>query len=312
MKIQTRDPQHLKNKYLPALRRLPELPDDSEEFKAISTDLKEVGFTCPILINPADQLIDDHSRTLLRAAINWQLVEVPVQVCSNEEAPLLRLSRLAHYRHLSKSAIAYLVVPDLDEAFEIARAKMLKQIKDNSGVHSVHSVHDLKTVDDLADELGIGRRLLFMAREVRKAFDDKKNYPRTIVGGKRDGEEAEMTLREWYEPRILRAFVGGEHETRRPMGLGGIMAGVKTDREGNKGSFSSTKNGQLDLFEGKVNILGGWKYWTKLTPQDRSKHFNSFEESLERIPDEQRDELADYLEKLAKKCRRLSRTDLTE
>ena len=303
MKIQTRDPQHLKNKYLPALRAMPELPEDSEEFLGICAGLKAAGFTEPILINQADQVIDDHSRTLLRAALRWQLAAVPVQQCSNEEAPLLRIKRLAHYRHLSKSAIAYLAVPDLDDAFEIARAQKLEKLKKGQEIPVVRSADDgALTVDDLAAELGIGRTALFAARQVRKAFENKKKYSFNVVGGHADGADLEMTLKEWFEPRILRAFVGGEHEQNRPMGLGGILAGITAVKEGNKDKFNPKAKGQLDLFETKVDILGGWKYWTKLTPQDRAKHFKNFEDQLEFIPDEQRDDLAKYFEQLAKKC----------
>ncbi len=301
MKIHYRDPQHLKNKYSPALRRVPELLDGSEEFKALSLGLKKVGFIRPIIIDQDDQVIDDHSRSQLRAAINYQFKEVPVQVCSSDDAPMVRLHSLAHVRHLSKSAIAYLAVPDLEEAFDLARRKKLKQIKEDS---VVSSGDDLKTVDDLADELGIGRNLLFEARKVRAAFEDKKKYPRTIVGGKQDGEETEMTLREWYEPRMLRSFVGGEHEQNRPMGLGGILAGIAADKKPRE-DFNPKGKGQLSLFESKLDFAGGWKYWTKLSNKDRTQHLKNFEDQLEFIPEDQRDQLADYLEKLAGKVRKV-------
>ena len=308
MKIQTRDPHHLKGKYSPALRRLPELPDNSEEFLGLAAGLKKGGFTCPILIDQDDQVIDDHSRSLLRAALRWQLKEVPVQPCSSDDAPLLRISRLAHYRHLSKAAIAYLALPDLDQAFEIARAKMLENLrKPQQTSESTQWTPKVETVDELAVELGIGRSTLFDARKVRAAFEDKKKYSFNVKGGPQDGAEVEMTLREWYEPRILRSFVGGEHEQNRPMGLGGILAGITAIKEGNRDKYNPKGKGQLSLFESNLDFTTGWKYWAKLTPKDRDQHFKNFEDQLEFVPEAQRDELADYLEKLADKVRKAAK-----
>ena len=226
--IQLRDPQHLKNKYQPALRRLPELPDGSEKFLAICAGLKKTGFIRPILVDETDNVIDDHSRTLLRAALRWQLKEVPVQVRSSQDAPMVRIHSLAHVRHLSKSAIAYLAVPDLQPALEAARAHKLEMLRKGQEIPVGKSVADgTQTLEDLATELGISKYMLTMAVQVRKAFEDKKTYTFNVAGGAKDGACVESTLKDWYEPKILQAYVGGEHEQNRPMGLGEFWRGSR-------------------------------------------------------------------------------------
>jgi hypothetical protein len=305
--IQMRDPQHLKGKYQAGLKRLPELEEGSEEFLALCAGLKraEFRFIRPILVDEHELVIDDHSRNLLRAALRWQLKEVPVLVCGSGDAALLRIHSLAHVRHLSKSAVAYLAVPDLEPAVQASRMKRLENLRKGQCSPIVSGGDDRdQTTEDLAGELGIKRNLLFEARAVHKAFEDKKKYCFNIAGGAKDGATEELTLKEFFEPKLLRSFTGGEHEQYRPMGLGGIIAGITAVRAGDRDKFNPKSQGQLNLFENKVNVVDGWKYWTRLSESERKQHFQNFEDRLELLPEEQRDELGDYFERLAKKCRK--------
>jgi hypothetical protein len=248
LNIQKRDPVHLKNKYTTALRRLPELPEDSEEFRAIAAGLKKAGFIRPILIDENDCVIDDHSRTLLKAAIRWQLVEIPVQVCNSTDAPNLLLHSLIHVRHLSKSAIAYLAYPHLQPAIEASRLRRLENLRNSQQISEEPlSGSSSETIGDLAEQVGISSTLLKAAKQVHEAFADKKKYTFNVDGGAKDGAIEEVTLKEWYEPKLLQAYVGGEHEQSRPIGLGGILAGITAVRTGDRAKFSP-KGKQTDFF----------------------------------------------------------------
>ena len=296
--IQLRDPQHLKNKYQPALRRLPELPDGSEKFLAICAGLKKTGFIRPILVDETDNVIDDHSRTLLRAALRWQLKEVPVQVRSSQDAPMVRIHSLAHVRHLSKSAIAYLAVPDLQPALEAARAHKLEMLRKGQEIPVGKSVADgTQTLEDLATELGISKYMLTMAVQVRKAFEDKKTYTFNVAGGAKDGACVESTLKDWYEPKILQAYVGGEHEQNRPMGLGGILAGITAVREGDKSKFApKPKQGDFfgDLFADHIHKLNG------LTEAKRAAALAVIQTNAQELPAEECLAAAATLKSMAK------------
>jgi hypothetical protein len=240
-----RDPMELRGHIHPALKSIPELAEDSPEFLAIAAGVGQVGVIQPLLIDDQGRILDDHSRTALRCALRWQIKSVPVQVTAEENIDLIIIHSLAHRRHLSKSAIAYLAVPHLAPAFEIARQRRLKQIKDNSVVSSGDF---FKTVEEMGEVLGLGRNLLFEAQRVHTAFADKKIYTFNVCGGKRDGEIVECTLKAWFEPKLLQPFIGGEHESNRPLGLGGILAGIASIKEGNRGKFDPKQANQLELF----------------------------------------------------------------
>lgn len=299
LKIQIRDPQHLKSIHK-SLRLVPELPEGSEEFLALAAGLKKAGFIRPILIDQEDHIIDDHSRNLVRAARRWQMKEVPVQVCSSADAPMLLIHSLAHVRHLSKSAIAYLAVPHLQPALDAARMAKLEKLRKGQEIPVVSAEDDGdKTVEDLAEELGIGRNLIFLAREVRRSFEDKTPYTFNIVGGPKDGSSATMTLKEWFEPRLLQPFVGGEHEQNRPMGLGGIKAGITAVIEGDPSKFNPKgKPQQMDFFT--EMFTRDARKFIKLPEAKRQKAFDAVEQLAAETPPEECEQLAATYKQMAK------------
>ena len=290
--VQYRDPQHLKTIH-PGLKHMPELPEGSEEFLALAAGVKRVGFTRPILIDQEERIIDDHSRNLARVARRWQFADVPVQVRSSEDAPMLRTHSLAHVRHLSKSAIAYLAVPDLQPALDAARLRQLENLRKSPDIAEGNSVaFEAKTVEDLAEELGVSRYLLRMAIQVRKAFEDKKQYTFNVQGGAKDGSVMECTLKDWFEPRLVQAYVGGEHEQNRPMGLGGILAGITAVREGDKSKFAP-KPKQTDFF-GDLFTRDVRKF-NALTDSRRSAALAVIQKSAAELPPEECDKAADTM-----------------
>ena len=303
IKIQYRDPRHLKGRYTPALKQIPELPQDSSEFLALAAGLKKAGFIRPILVDENEQVIDDHSRSLLVAALRWgkDIPEVPVQVCCSADAPIIRIHSLAHVRHLSKSAIAYLAVPDLQPALDAARLQKLENLRKGQQTPEGSSgAFEAKTIEELAEELGICRETLKRAIEVRKAFEDKKKYSFNVKGGERDGATVECTFQEWFEPKLLQSFIGGEHEDNRPLGLGGILAGIEAKKL-NPEKFNPKKNSaqmELKLWEESFQPLNRVApSWGKLSEEDRVSVLKHWERTVRKMPDDLRDAMAEILEK---------------
>jgi len=143
--------------------------------------------------------------------------------------------------------------------------------------------------------MGLGRNLLFEARKVHEAFRDKKEYTFQITGGPEDGSTRECTLRDYYEPKLLQAFVGGEHEQNRPIGLGGIMAGIASVREGNKDKFSPKKNSQLDLFtKATDNGITRWVAWHTFDEAERVSHLRNVQSRLKMLHADDLEALQDY------------------
>lgn len=254
IKIEQRDPAELRGHIHPTLKTIPELDEKSEEFLAIAAGMGQLGIRQPLQIDDAGRVLDDHSRTLLRCALRWQLKTVPVIVVPDPNVPLTIISGLAHRRHLTKSAIAYLAAGLIDQALTDAKHKHLKSLANTQdfpkGVSS-ETTNSYKTADEMASDLGIGRNLLFEARKVLELFADKKCYAFNLVGGSKDGSVMECTLKAWFEPRILKAPIGGEHEQNRPLGLGGVIAGIASVRQGDKGKFDP-RSKQPELFSKQV------------------------------------------------------------
>ena len=309
LKIDLRDPQHLKGKYNPALKLVPELPEGSEEFLALAAGVKRAGFIRPILIDHEERVIDDHSRSLLRVALRWQFTEVPVKVCGSADAPMLLIHSLAHVRHLSKSAIAYLAVPQLQPAIDASRLRRLENLRKNPDIAENLSVGDRdQTVPELASELGVSHYMLEMAISVRKAFEDKKVYSFNVQGGSKDGSVQECTLKEWFEPRLLQAYVGGEHEQNRPMGLGGILAGITAVREGDKSKFAP-KPKQSDFFGDLFSEQIG--KFTALPEAKRAAALAVMQKSAEELEPEECEAAADTLQAMAKVYRAAAKNTRT-
>lgn len=251
IKIEQRDPAELRGHIHPTLKSIPELDEKSEEFLAIAAGIGQLGIRQPLQLDAAGLILDDHSRTLLRCALRWQLKTVPVIVVPDPNVPLTIIAGLAHRRHLTKSGIAYLAAGLIDQAFTTSKQKRLENLANSQCFPKVSAETPFKTAEELATEIGIGRNLLFEARKVQELFTDKKLYTFNVVGGSGDGSIAECTLRAWFEPRILKAPIGGEHEQNRPLGLGGVIAGIASVKQGDKGKFDP-RSKQPELFSKQV------------------------------------------------------------
>ena len=282
----------------PELLSVPQLSED--ELRPIRAGMQRNGITQPLLIDAQNRILDDHSRTLWLCAKAWAFTEVPVLVRASEDVHLLIIIGLAHRRHLTKSAIAYLAVPHLQPVFDAAHAQMLQKLAKTPAILGVPSeTPSVKTADELAEDLGIGRNLLFEARKVRTAFADRKKHSFLVSGGPKDGDIVECTLKDWFEPRILRAPIGGEHEVNRPIGLGAVIAGIA--------GLESTKDKpredrpQLELFSRSVieSATAQYKYWSQMGKTERQQAIAAAERKAAMLEGEQCEGLVEMYETLA-------------
>jgi hypothetical protein len=86
--------------------------------------------------------------------------------------------------------------------------------------------------EEFAASVGISTELLRQARVVRTIFEDDKLYKFGVHGGERDGTIERLTLKAYFEPRLLKHFAGGEHEHTRPLGLGSVIREAEIVRQG--------------------------------------------------------------------------------
>jgi ParB-like chromosome segregation protein Spo0J len=289
-----RDPADLRPH--PILHHIPAPAKDAPEVFACADAIREQDYLQPLIITEAGEILTDDSRLRWMAARRMGLELVPVIVQPAELAPVIALNALVHRAHYTKSAIAYLAVPLLKPAFDAAKAARLENLRKGHNSPKVHSVHYRETAEDFAEANGICRRLLFNAKAVRAEFErDRKVYTFEVDGGPEDGAKIEQTLKEHFEPKILRQQVDSEHQAQRPIGLGGVMKAIGSIRQ-TKGAPKIT-DPQLELFTGGFSALRKrFVYWQNFSAEERRAADPAIEQFLEAMPD-------DLLERFESKLR---------
>ena len=288
-KSDLRDPAELRPHSI--LATIPVPDKDAPEVCACADAIREQdGHLLPLVIDERGQLLTDDSRLRWMAARRMQLTEVPVLVQPGALAPVIALNALIHRAHLTKSALAYLAVPLLQPAFEAARAARLENLKKGNVSPIAHGVRYGQNMDDLAKAIGICPRLLDSAKQVRKEFEtDRKLYTFEVEGGSQDGAEIQQTLKDHFEPKLLRQQVDSEHAQHRPIGLGGVLKAIPSIRKYEKLGGVRPTSEQLDLFTG--GLTNRFRYWCDLAPADKAHAREKLRAWVAAMPEEVRDEI---------------------
>ena len=268
------------------LAHIPAPAKDDPQVLACADSIRESsGHLLPLVVDEQNHILTDDSRLRWMAARRMGLSVVPVVIQPGALAPVIALSALIHRSHYTKSAIAYIAIPTLKPAFDAATAQHLDCLKrgEKPVVHGV-DYGRASTWEEMAEKLGISRALLGAAKQVRGEFEkDKRQYDFEIEGGADDGKVVKQTLREHFEPKILRQQVDSEHAAARPIGLGGVMKAI--------GSIRSTKGApkrtdpQLELFTGGFEALSKrFTYWTEFDEGDKAKADPVLDQFLDAMP----------------------------
>lgn len=211
------------------IKHIPQWPDNSPRMEAKRREMKRSRFCPPILMTAKHEIVDPDSRESWRAAKMLQLDRVPIHIVPDDQASTVFVSVIGQRRHISKSAIAYLVFPALKSALEEAQHAARENLK--KGPNSPSDINigreTPQTIDQIAEGIGISGSLLKEARRVHEIFAKDAAF------------KAQM------EPRILVEPIGGEHEQNRPVGLGAVIAGHAGKANEDK---SRNDRGQLELF----------------------------------------------------------------
>lgn len=225
----------------PLAKSLPEWERDDERFLAMSRDIGERGVDQPLLIDRLGQVVD--GRTRWRAAKLQQLTAVECRIVADNDIASTILGTLVHRRHLTKGALAYLAYPLLAPAHEEAKRRRLEKLRKGQQSPVSDSLRDGKSVVHLAASLNISQDLFQDAAKVHEIFAKDKDYKALM------------------EPRIIAQPIGGEHEDKRPVGLGSVIAGYA-----GRGTLDKprTDRQQLELFtDGLIKLQNRFSYWNK-------------------------------------------------
>jgi len=305
MEIEYRDPQQLKKMLAPALKRIPVLPADDQE--RIRAALMQTGSILdPVRLDADGRVATDHGRTLVLAACDLGVKEVQVAVTDLDSASLI-LDELTTRRHFTKSAIAYLAYPLLETAWKASKIRRVSNLMPGNKVGAKMSenpnvsrkspeatIENLptRTIEEFAAEHGVERNLLFEAQKVHELFEENegREFNFVVVGGKQDGELVPSTLRDWFEPLILRSPIGGEHERSRPMGLGAVVAACGFKISGKNFTGEQRPSHSYDAEEYWVkHVTGfqaGFNHWGKIPEKTKYAASRMWEGTLKTLPEE--------------------------
>jgi hypothetical protein len=236
MKIELRDPSELT--LHPALKMVPDgLSKEAPEFIAFVEDVRGRGFDQPFQVDKEDRIIDGRARH--RVAKQLQLAEVPVVVRGDDEVFGIIVGSLIQRRHYTKGQLAYVSYPLMENLFEEARQRQLAMLK--KGNARTLAPLQTKTVEELAEQIGIARATFFQAKEIHQVFGrDGGKYEFEL-----DGETVTLTLKEFFERRIL--------DREDPAGLGAVLAGIQ-GMKATKGK-AKTPPKQMELFGDAFDAL---------------------------------------------------------
>lgn len=272
------------------LKDVPHQVGDKTKFNALCDHVLERGTVpSPLRVTAHHQIVDLDSLDAWRAARQAQLESVPCLLVADDDVAGTFLHSLVNRRHYTKSQLAYVTYPLMKAAFEEAHHRKLELLKKGNVSRSPASGLRAKTVEELADQIGISRALFFDAARVHEAFaKDTKKHEFTDD----DGTVRELTLREYFEPRILRSAVGGEKQSgdKPPMGLGAAIAGISGYKA--TGSLPKPEPRQLDLFNDVWETLRHrCQSWEQFNDAEKSKAVTKLRASLKAMPDDLLDQV---------------------
>ena len=255
------------------IKHIPTWSDEDPRYVALRESVHRNGIVDAIKMTASHQIIDPDSRERYRAAQAWQLTEIPVQIVPDDQVATTALDTLLHRRHLTKGQRAYLAVPLIEFAFEEGKRKKIQNLQKGQQIpESALNALSGKTSVALAESLGVGSRLLEMARKLHNIYAENPEY------------------RDQTEVMLLADTDGGEQADKRPMSLHGAIAGFagKVAPQDHR----NENNRQMLLFEDGLNTLRKrLSYWdmVRQNPTKRSEATREIESIVEQMPDDLRD-----------------------
>ena len=188
----------------PLLRPVPCLPSESPVILALVDSVETHGCLRPLIVNERDEVMDLDGRDMLLAAHKAGLKDLPCIVRPDEDAASIILDTLCGRRHLSKSALAYIAFPLLEQGASARQKARIRGLNAGNAPRQATQLLSGKTVEQTAAQLGFSREYFYKARQVYHLFAQELEYkarmePRLLT----DDEEAQVSLQ-----GVLAGFTG--------------------------------------------------------------------------------------------------------
>lgn len=241
----------------PAIADDPRMAPKDPRYVAMKTAWTEQGGCPPIYVTATGAIVDGRHRY-------WWLVDsgedtAPCIEVSEDEVFTIILGAIAGRNHQTQGQRAYFAAAKLGPALEAAKARRDEQLRTGGKV----KLAPLPTADEFAEQLHLGRNLLFQARRLHELFADGK------AGAK---------LRKEWEPKIL--------DAEDPMGLGAAIAGI-AGAAATKGKGKPDRNSALNNWEaGWKNLVNPAKHFARWDDEQRDYAAESLRKTLTKLPAE--------------------------
>ena len=264
----------------PTAASLPKPDVDSPQFRALCATILEVGIPRPIPVNGFRAVAE---LDVLAAARHLGFINVPTVAVEKDDVRTFIVGWLAARNHYTKSQVAYLILPFVAGIIEEAKARRVANLKrglnakqtlsaPTESPNATGAFSGCKTMEQVADAVGISRKFLQYAQAIHKAFSDTT-----------DAEITGEMLREKFEPLILE-----QDENGHSCGLGAILAGIAGYRA-QKGQ-TVIPAPQLTLWEERIEKMfapSRFNGWEKIEPATRAALTEKFRTEFHNVvPDE--------------------------
>lgn len=235
----------------------PRMAPKDPRYVAMKTAWSEQGGCPPIYVTASGAIVDGRHRY-------WWLVDAdedtaPCIEVSEDEVFTIILGAIAGRNHQTQGQRAYFAAAKLGPALEAAKVRRDEQLRTGGKV----KLAPLPTADEFAEQLHLGRNLLFQARRLHEVFADGK------PGAK---------LRKEWEPKIL--------DAEDPVGLGAALAGI-AGASATKGKGKPDRNSALNNWEaGWKNLVNPAKKFASWDEEQRDYAAESLRKTLTKLPGE--------------------------
>ena len=249
------------------------MPGEADpHLRAVVASVCDLGFIIEPLKVCKGRIVDGRLRRLGAKAAG--LVDVPTVEIEDGDVASVILHSLVSRRHLTKSALAYLTFPVMEDALAESRRRRLANLRNLQGGATASNPPSAQTgnntAEKIAESIGMSRRYLFYSRSIIAAF------------------RKEPMLREMFEPKILSGELNLEDVTKGIAGWRSTFGKPKVVQQ------------ELDLWRGKIKGFSDprkFSNWSSTTPETRTFIANEIAKAIaERWPDDVREAVRKVLD----------------
>jgi len=276
----------------PDLKNTHRLAKDSPKFRAMCRGWMRSRRMPALYIDSKNRIVDGRHRYWGAKQLQWETV--PYERVADDEVRAIIRETLMNRRHYTLSQLAYLGAENYEAEIAEARQRQISLLKKGDEAPVLHSVQDGATIKEIAGEIGVSERFFRYAIELHTLFENDTKK-RTING------EKGVTIRDYFEPRIMREQDPEDSANTKPYGLGAALAGIKQiydlekkGGEGDRGGKPKNLDKQLSLFqEGFDTLTKRFTFWSKWNDEAKETAAEAIMPAVEQMPD-------DLLERFAK------------